>query len=74
MFRPILIGWGSNPPLKSILVMELTEKEKELIAITLQQNIIRLKGNIMRMRREGKITAVNEHLLREYRQLMAKFE
>lgn len=54
--------------------MELTEKEKELIAISIQQSIIRLKGVIMRMRREGKSAAVNEHHLREYRQLMAKFE
>lgn len=53
--------------------MELTEKEKELIAISLQQSIIRLKGNIMRMRREGKSPTVNEHHLREYRQLIDKF-
>ena len=54
--------------------MELTDKDKEIIGLALNQVIISVKGRIMRARRENKPTSVYEYQLNMLRQTMGKFD
>lgn len=53
--------------------MELTEREKELIKISLHKSILRKKARISNLKSDGYVTKVEERELRELRNLIDRF-